>query len=114
MYATTQAVLGEEHKKGRPKQYSRTVLLESVAHEWQLPLTSIKASVNAMLADSRLEPSLRKNLLVVISEKATRLNRLAGEALDTWDAELRKQALRKSNRPRKFLGSRRGDSSVPA
>ena len=114
MYATTQAVAGEEHRKGRPQQYSKMVLLESMAHEWQTPLTSIKASVNALLADSHLEPSLRKDLLVDIAEKANRLNKLAGEALDTWDAEVRKQAPRKSNRPRKFLGSRRGDSSVPA
>ena len=85
-----------------------------MAHEWQTPLNSIKTSVNAQLADSHLELSLRKDLLVVIAEKANRLNRLASEALDTWDAEVRRRALRKSIGSRKFLGSRRGDSSVPA
>ena len=83
MCETTQAVIGEEHRKDRPQLNSRMVLLESMAHEWRIPLTSIKASVSALLADSHLEPSLRKDLLVVIAEKANRLNRLAGEALDS-------------------------------
>ena len=104
MYETTQAAVGKEHRKGRPQLYSRMVLLESMAHGWQVPLTSIKASVSALLADSRLEPSLRKDLLVVIAEKANHLNRLAGEALDSWDAEVRRQAPQKSNRPRKISG----------
>jgi K+-sensing histidine kinase KdpD len=83
MYATTRAVVGEEHRKGRRQQHSRMVLLKSMAHEWQTPLTSIKDSVSALPADSGLEPSPRKDLLVVIAEKANRLNRLASEALHT-------------------------------
>ena len=34
MYETTQTVIGEKHRKGRPQLYSRMVLLESMAHEW--------------------------------------------------------------------------------
>lgn len=73
-------------------------LLDSMAPKYPNPMASIKASVSALLADSRLEASLRKDLLVVIAEKANLLNSLVGEALDDWDAEVRRQALQKSNR----------------
>jgi two-component system sensor histidine kinase KdpD len=42
---------GELYKEGKDL---RTVLLDSVTHEPRTPLTSIKASVTALLTDSRL------------------------------------------------------------
>ena len=80
MYETTQADGGAEHWKGKELQ---AALLDSVAHEWRTPLTSIKASVSALLSDSCLEPSQRDELLVIIEEEADRLNSLMGEALET-------------------------------
>ena len=61
----------------------RTVLLDSVTHELLTPLTSIKASVTALLSDSCLQPAQRNELLVVIYEETNRLNRLVGEAAET-------------------------------
>ena len=51
-----------------------------MTHELRTPLTSIKASVTMLLTNSRLQPSQRSELLIVINEEADRLNRLVGEA----------------------------------
>jgi two-component system sensor histidine kinase KdpD len=58
----------------------RSVLLDSVTHEFRTPLTSIKASAETLLSDVALATSDRKELLTVINEEADRLNRLVGEA----------------------------------
>ena len=80
MYETTQVEGGAEHSRGEELQ---AALLESVAHEWRTPLTSIKASVSALLSDSCLAPAQRDELLVIIEEEADRLNCLMSEALET-------------------------------
>jgi two-component system sensor histidine kinase KdpD len=58
----------------------RSVLLDSVTHEFRTPLTSIKASAETLLADGRLDKPQREDLLQVINEESDRLNRLVGEA----------------------------------
>jgi two-component system, OmpR family, sensor histidine kinase KdpD len=71
----------------------RSVLLDSVTHEFRTPLTSIKASAETLLSDVELDKSQRKDLLTVINEESDRLNRLIGEAaevaqLDSHQLEL--------------------------
>jgi two-component system sensor histidine kinase KdpD len=58
----------------------RSVLLDSVTHEFRTPLTSIKASAETLLSDLRLDKAQREDLLQVINEESDRLNRLVGEA----------------------------------
>jgi two-component system, OmpR family, sensor histidine kinase KdpD len=58
----------------------RSVLLDSVTHEFRTPLTSIKASAETLLSDVRLDKPQREDLLQVINEESDRLNRLVGEA----------------------------------
>jgi two-component system sensor histidine kinase KdpD len=58
----------------------RSVLLDSVTHEFRTPLTAIKASAETLLAEIELDKPQRKDLLVVINEESDRLNRLVGEA----------------------------------
>jgi len=58
----------------------RSVLLDSVTHEFRTPLTSIKASAETLLSDANLDKSQRVDLLQVINEESDRLNRLVGEA----------------------------------
>jgi two-component system sensor histidine kinase KdpD len=70
----------------------RSVLLDSVTHEFRTPLTAIKASAETLLSDAQLDPQQRKELLTVINEESDRLNRLVGEAdevvqLDTHQLE---------------------------
>jgi two-component system sensor histidine kinase KdpD len=58
----------------------RSILLDSVTHEFRTPLTSIKASAETLLSDARLDKPQRVDLLQVINEESDRLNRLVGEA----------------------------------
>lgn len=58
----------------------RSVLLDSVTHEFRTPLTSIKASAETLLSEANLDKPQRTDLLQVINEESDRLNRLVGEA----------------------------------
>lgn len=74
----------------------RSVLLDSVTHEFRTPLTAIKASAETLLSDAELDKPQRKDLLAVINEESDRLNRLIGEAaevaqLDSHQLELHVQ-----------------------
>ena len=60
----------------------RSMLLDSVTHEFRTPLTAIKASAETLLSDVELEKPQRKDLLVVINQESDRLNRLVGEAAE--------------------------------
>ena len=60
----------------------RSALLDSVTHDFRTPLTSIKASVTGLLANSVLDDEQRKELLTVVNEETDRLNRLIGEAAE--------------------------------
>lgn len=60
----------------------RSVLLDSVTHEFRTPLTSIKASAETLLSDIHLDKPQREDLLQIINEESDRLNRLVGEAAE--------------------------------
>jgi two-component system sensor histidine kinase KdpD len=60
----------------------RSVLLDSVTHEFRTPLTAIKASAETLLSNVELEQAQRNDLLTVINEESDRLNRLIGEAAE--------------------------------
>jgi len=68
----------------------RSILLDSVTHEFRTPLTAIKASAETLLSDvqpeksdkPQLDKSQRADLLTVINEECDRLNRLVGEAAE--------------------------------
>jgi len=65
---------------GRESERLRSILLDSVTHDFRTPLTSIKASAQAMLESGTLDESARRELLTVINEESDRLDRLVGEA----------------------------------
>jgi two-component system, OmpR family, sensor histidine kinase KdpD len=60
----------------------RSMLLDSVTHEFRTPLTAIKASAETLLSDIELDKPQQKDLLVVINQEGDRLNRLVGEAAE--------------------------------
>jgi two-component system sensor histidine kinase KdpD len=60
----------------------RSVLLDSVTHEFRTPLTAIKASAETLLSGVELDNPQRKDLLTVTNEESDRLNRLIGEAAE--------------------------------
>jgi two-component system sensor histidine kinase KdpD len=65
----------------------RSVLLDSVTHEFRTPLTAIKASAESLLSNYELDESQRRDLLSVINEESDRLNRLVGEAAEMAQLE---------------------------
>ncbi len=65
---------------GRESERLRSILLDSVTHDFRTPLTAIKASAQALLGDAELDETSREELLTVINEESDRLDRLVGEA----------------------------------
>jgi two-component system sensor histidine kinase KdpD len=66
----------------RESEQLRSVLLDSVTHEFRSPLTAVKASVTSLLGSPNHSPEERRELLTVINEESDRLNRLIGEAAE--------------------------------
>jgi two-component system, OmpR family, sensor histidine kinase KdpD len=78
----------------RESERLRSILLDSVTHDFRTPLTSIKVSAQSLLGGAELDDAARRELLTVIDEESDRLNRLVGEAaemaqLDAGALELR-------------------------
>lgn len=66
----------------RESEQLRSVLLDSVTHEFRTPLTAIKASVTTLLGSHQLGAEQERELLTVVNEESDRLNRLIGEAAE--------------------------------
>ena len=67
---------------GRESERLRSILLDSVTHDFRTPLTAIKASAQSLLGDAQLDEASRVELLTVINEESDRLDRLVGEAAE--------------------------------
>ena len=78
----------------RESEQLRSLLLDSVTHEFRTPLTAIKASVTSLLGTPSLAPAEKEELLTVINEESDRLNRLVGEAAEMAQLEAHKVELR--------------------
>ena len=65
---------------GRESERLRSILLDSVTHDFRTPLTAIKASAQSLLSDAHLDQDSRTELLTIINEESDRLDRLVGEA----------------------------------
>ena len=76
----------------RESEQFRSVLLDSITHEFRTPLTAIKASVTSLLSNAQPDPAQRE-LLTVINEESDRLNRLVGEAAEMAQLEANKVEL---------------------
>jgi two-component system, OmpR family, sensor histidine kinase KdpD len=64
----------------RQSERLKSALLDSIAHDFRTPLTSIKAAATTLLAPSPAPPPQYRDLLLVINEECDRLNRLVEEA----------------------------------
>lgn len=78
----------------RESEQLRSVLLDSVTHEFRTPLTAIKVSATSLLSSPQLEPAQRRELLTVINEESDRLNRLVGEAAEMAQLDANRVELR--------------------
>jgi two-component system sensor histidine kinase KdpD len=88
----------------RESEQLRSVLLDSVTHEFRTPLTAIKASVTSLLGSSSqspdgLSPGERQELLTIINEESDRLNRLVGEAAEMAQLDANKVEFRFASAP---------------
>jgi two-component system, OmpR family, sensor histidine kinase KdpD len=83
----------------RESEELRSVLLDSVTHEFRTPLTAIKASVTSLLGSPGLDNAQRQELLTVINEESDRLNRLVGEAAEMAQLDARKVELQLEPHP---------------
>ncbi len=66
----------------RESERLRSILLDSVTHDFRTPLTAIKASAESLLENPGMDDSSRGELLTIINEESDRLNRLVGEAAE--------------------------------
>jgi two-component system, OmpR family, sensor histidine kinase KdpD len=73
--------LGETEAE-RQGERLKSALLDSIAHDFRTPLTSIKAAVTGLLAPSSPNPAQSHELLTVINEECDRLNHLVEEAAE--------------------------------
>jgi two-component system sensor histidine kinase KdpD len=88
----------------RESEQLRSVLLDSVTHEFRSPLTAIKASVTSLLASAaktsgKHSPEEQQELLTIINEESDRLNRLIGEAAEMAQLDANKVEFRFESAP---------------
>ena len=83
----------------RESEQLRSVLLDSVTHEFRSPLTAIKASVTSLLGSPNHSPEERQELLTIINEESDRLNRLIGEAAEMAQLDASKVEFRFTSAP---------------
>lgn len=87
----------------RESEQLRSVLLDSVTHEFRTPLTAIKASVTSLLGSPTHSPGHSpeesQELLTIINEESDRLNRLIGEAAEMAQLDANKVEFRFDSAP---------------
>ncbi len=71
----------------------RSLLLDTVTHDFRTPLTAIKASAETLLSEVELDKPQLKELATVINEESDRLNRLVGEAAEVAQLDARQVEL---------------------
>src|SRR6516162_2537079 len=87
-----------ETEAERQGERLKSALLDSIAHDFRTPLTSIKAAVTDLLTSSPTQTAQRSELLTIINEECDRLNHLVEEAaemakLEAGEFELHLQAV---------------------
>ncbi len=74
----------------RQSQELKSTLLDSIAHEFKTPLTSIKVAATALLSTPTPSQEEQRELLTVVDEEADRLTRLVTEAIQMAHIEVGK------------------------
>jgi len=77
----------------RQSEELKSALLDSIAHEFKTPLTSIKAAATALLYTPTPNQEEQRELLTVVDEEADRLGRLVTEAIQMARIEAGKTRL---------------------
>jgi len=69
-----------ESEADRQGERLKSALMDSIAHDFRTPLTSIKAAVTNLLVHPKADPKQGHELLTIINEECDRLNHLVEEA----------------------------------
>jgi len=113
-----------ESEADRQGERLKSALMDSIAHDFRTPLTSIKAAVTNLLAAPDSDPHQGNELLTIINEECDRLNHLVEEAsemarLEAGEFELHLQPVRVEEiidravqHLKKQLGDRRVDLNI--
>ena len=80
----------------RQSEQLKSTLLDAIAHEFQTPLTSIRAAATDLLAGPVSDPEAQRELLRVIDEEAGRMSRLVTEAIQMARLETGKVRLNRT------------------
>ncbi len=82
----------------------RAALVDSVTHELRTPLTAIRAASTTLLSPGSLDEDSRQDLVRVIDEEASRLDRLIGESVQMAEVDAQVVRVRLAPQPpREFL-----------
>src|SRR3974390_241857 len=76
-----------ETEAERQGERLKSALLDSIAHDFRTPLTSMKAAVTDLLSSAREGNSQQRELLTIIDEECDRLNHLVEEASEMGNLE---------------------------
>lgn len=71
-----------ESEADRQGERLKSALMDSIAHDFRTPLTSIKAAVTGLLTAPQANPKQGHELLTIINEECDRLNHLVEEAAE--------------------------------
>lgn len=71
-----------ETEAERQGERLKSALLDSIAHDFRTPLTSIKAAVTDLLSSGGRSAPQQKELLTIVNEECDRLNHLVEEAAE--------------------------------
>jgi len=73
--------LASRAEAARQSEQFKSTLLDSVAHEFKTPLTSIKAASSTILTAANLTPAQQHELLTIIDQESERLSGMVTEAI---------------------------------
>jgi two-component system sensor histidine kinase KdpD len=90
--------LGETEAE-RQGERLQSALVDSIAHDFKTPLTSMKAAVTSLLAGNSAGPQQDSELLTIINEECDRLNHLVEEAVEMARLEAGEFELELSSTP---------------
>ncbi|HSM79125.1 MAG TPA: ATP-binding protein [Bryobacteraceae bacterium] len=77
----------------RQSEELKSTLLDAIAHEFQTPLTSVRAAASSLLASPAATPEQQRELLSIVDEEANRLSKLVTEAIQMARTETGKVRL---------------------
>jgi two-component system sensor histidine kinase KdpD len=81
----------------RQSEELKSMLMDAIAHEFQTPLTSIKAATTALLSEHPPTPQEQREFMTIVDEEASRLSDLVDDAIQMARVEAGKVQLHRES-----------------